>query len=117
MKNRLNAAIFLLVLIPYILVFSKTDFNRLLNLQKNITSTGSKQFIIIADETPAKVFTQPSGLTEPILPIQFLSVNIQKKIGQNHVQGEHDYSRNNDLFLNHPIPQYKISLSVHTADG
>jgi len=116
MKNRFSAAIFLIVLIPYILFFSKTDFS-LGALQKNTASAANKQFILIADESPAKVFTQPSGSTEPILAIQFLSVNIQKKIGQSHVQSKHDYFQNNGFFLNHPIHQYKISLSVHTSDG
>jgi|GEM_PF-6889505 len=117
MNNRMKALLILIILLPYILPFSENKMVDLVLQKSDGQKEQSTNDILDARDELSRYFTPPVDTYSPQLPIKFIPAEAQKILYQNHWLCEFNYNKNNDLFLNHPITIYKISLSVHTSDG
>jgi hypothetical protein len=70
-----------------------------------------------ADNCIDNAFTPPEKISMPLFPVIFVRTAVQSVAQQRISQSKISYNDNNDLFDNHPITIYKISLSAHTSDG
>ena len=69
-------------------------------------------------ENIALPYVQPvKTLPAPVQIVGFGSVAVRLTAQQRLFYRELVYARLHDIFSNHPITSYKISLSAHTADG
>lgn len=69
-------------------------------------------------EIIALPYMQPvKTLPAPVQIVGFGSVAVRLTAQQRLFYRELVYTRLHDIFSNHPITSYKISLSAHTADG
>jgi hypothetical protein len=117
MKRNTKATLLLAVLSPYVLSWSENVGSGLIPTAADIEGGTCVQQITNDPNIIIKVYTQPHGLSEPILSIRSISADEQKNLYQNIWQSEIDYLLNNDLSLNYPIPTNKITTSIFTADG
>jgi len=63
-------------------------------------------------------FMQPVKTAPAPMQAHYLGAITGKIAAQQRIwQCEQDYNEHQDIFSNHPINVYKVSLSAHTADG
>lgn len=117
MRKNYKAYFFIVILLPFIFSFSESDLNGLIEVSVKAETNQSTHKVLIDKNVFFKVYIDPSGLSEMILPDRFISVNEQKKPHQNLWHDAYNYSQSTNIFLHHPIACYKISLSVYTSDG
>jgi hypothetical protein len=74
-------------------------------------------FVTAADNPLDYIFTQPEKISLPLFPVTLMRTTDQTIVEKRRSQSEISYYDHNDLFRNHPITTYKISLSAQTSDG
>jgi hypothetical protein len=70
-----------------------------------------------ADNCLDYIFTQPEKISLPPFPVTLMRTTDQTIVEKRRSQSEISYCDHNDLFYNHPITTYKISLSAQISDG
>ena len=117
MKYNYKGGLLIFIFLPYILFWSLGNVNiRVAASDQEKTTTDAQQIEEAGNNFP-QLYTLPSVLSEVVLNIKRVSDDEQKSFQHHLWQCQMDYSQNNDLSSNHPIPAYKISLSEHSSDG